>query len=185
MSIVHFLKSNIWHRIPFHCFALNFRSFDIDNHINVCPSSYRGRSVTEANIQDYISNIVSKYLQVGLPPWQICVIPVVKSVPLARPDESAAEASTSAESATGNDDTEEEQHHQQQQSQPISSEQTTVRNELQDVIEFFFCMCLNRSYLSHTCTNRARRFLINHIPYTWFRTPSFFLCRSLSIELYT
>lgn len=108
---------------------LNFRSFDIDNHINVCPSSYRGRSVTEANIKDYISNIVSKYLQVGLPPWQICVIPVVKSVPLARfADEAAAEPSTSAESASGNDDTEEEPH--QQQPQPIPSEQTTVGNEI-------------------------------------------------------
>lgn len=102
--------------------SLHFRSFDIDNHINICPSSYRGRSVTAANIQDYISNIVSKYLQVGLPQWQICVIPVVKSVPLARSDEAAAEPSTSAEVASGNDDTEDEQH----QSQPSSNEQTTV-----------------------------------------------------------
>lgn len=142
VSIVHFLKSNIWHGFSFHCFILIFRSFDIDNHINVCPSSYRGRSVTVANIQDYISNIVSKYLQVGLPPWQICVIPVVKSVPLARFDEAAAEPSTSAESTSGNDDTEEEHHQQQQQqSQPISNEQTTVRNcktQLNSSIDFLF-----------------------------------------------
>lgn len=98
--------------------------FDIENHINVCPSNYRGRSVTESNIQDYISNIVSKYLQVGLPPWQICVIPIVKPVPLARFDETAAGPSTSAEATNGNDDTEEEQHQQQQQS--ISNEQTSV-----------------------------------------------------------
>lgn len=104
---------------------MHFRLFEIDNHINVCPSSYRGRSVTEANIQDYISNIVSKYLQVGLPPWQICVIPVVKSVPLARSDEAAIEPSTSAELTSGNDDTEEEQN-QPQQTQPIANEQTTV-----------------------------------------------------------
>lgn len=40
------------------------------------PSNYRGRPVTEANIQDYVSNIVSKYLPPDLPPWQICVIPM-------------------------------------------------------------------------------------------------------------
>lgn len=48
----------------------------MDNHITVYPSFYRGRAVTEANIQDYISNIVSKYLPPDLPPWQICVIPL-------------------------------------------------------------------------------------------------------------
>lgn len=107
---------------------MNFRLFDIENHINVCPSNYRGRSVTESNIQDYISNIVSKYLPVGLPPWQICVIPIIRSVPLARSDETAG-PSTSAESTSGND-TEEEQHQpREQQQQSISNEQTAV-NEI-------------------------------------------------------
>lgn len=109
---------------------LNFRLFDIENHITVCPSNYRGRSVTESNIQDYISNIVSKYLQVGLPPWQIYVIPVVRSVPLARADETAAGPSTSAEPTSGNNETEEEEEQQseqlQQQQHPVSSEHITV-----------------------------------------------------------
>lgn len=46
------------------------------------PSNYRGRPVTETNIQDYISNIVSKYLPPDLPPWQICVIPMSNSTRL-------------------------------------------------------------------------------------------------------
>lgn len=50
--------------------------FNIENHITLYPSNYRGRPITEANIQDYISNIVSKYLPPDLPPWQICVIPM-------------------------------------------------------------------------------------------------------------
>lgn len=104
---------------------MNFRSFNIDNHINICPSSYRGRSVTESNIQDYISNIVSKYLPVGLPPWQICVIPLIKTAPLTRSEETAGPSSSAAESTSGND-TEEELQHQQHQHQPISNDQTTV-----------------------------------------------------------
>lgn len=43
----------------------------------MCPSNYRGRQVSEANIQEYISNIVSKYLPPSLPPWQICIIPII------------------------------------------------------------------------------------------------------------
>lgn len=33
--------------------------------------------MSESNIQEYISNIVSKYLPPSLPPWQICIIPIV------------------------------------------------------------------------------------------------------------
>lgn len=72
----------------------------VDNHITVYPSNYRGRQVTESNVQDYISNIVSKYFPVGLPPWQICVIPVIGTVSSASAENTATEASTSAESAS-------------------------------------------------------------------------------------
>lgn len=69
------------------------------------PSNYRGRPVTETNVQEYISNIVSKYLPPDLPPWQICVIPMSNTTRLddaASPTLSATEfgpsglASTSA-----------------------------------------------------------------------------------------
>lgn len=95
------------------------RSFDVENHITVYPSNYRGRPVTASNIQDYISNIVSKYFQVGLPPWQICVIPVIRTKSSARAEDTTAAPSTSTESASGNDTEEEQQ---------TSSDPMTVRH---------------------------------------------------------
>lgn len=94
------------------------RSFDVDSHITIYPSNYRGRPVTASNIQDYISNIVSKYIPVGLPPWQICVIPVIRTKSSARAEDITAIPSTSTESASGNDTEEEQQ---------TSSDSTTVR----------------------------------------------------------
>lgn len=90
----------------------------VDKHITVYPSNHRGRPVTKGNIQDYISTIVSKYLPAGLPPWQICVIPVIRTVSSVRPDDTASVPSTSAESVSGNETEEEQQ---------TSSESTTVR----------------------------------------------------------
>lgn len=81
------------------------RLFDVNHHITVYPSNYRGRPVTGSNIQDYISNIVSKYFPVGLPPWQICVIPVIRTISTTRAEDINA-PSTSTESPN---DTEDEQ----------------------------------------------------------------------------
>lgn len=78
-------------------------SFNIENHITMYPSNYRGRPVTETNIQDYISNIVSKYLPPDLPPWQICVIPMANATRLddaASSTLSAAECGPSGSSST-------------------------------------------------------------------------------------
>lgn len=88
----------------------------VDKHINVYPPTYRGRPVTNANIQDYISNIVSKYFPIGQPPWQICVIPVMGTTLSTRVEEMPS--TSSVESTSGND-TEEEQ--------PTSSDFTMVR----------------------------------------------------------
>lgn len=57
----------------------------VDNHIIVHPSNYRGRSISVANVQDYLSNIVSKHLPRVLPPWQICVIPIFGPAPTSTP----------------------------------------------------------------------------------------------------
>lgn len=57
------------------------------------PSNYRGRPVTETNIQDYVSNIVSKYLPPDMPPWQICVIPMANTT---RSDDVVSSSSLSA-----------------------------------------------------------------------------------------
>lgn len=51
-------------------------SFNIDDHLIFAPPSFRARKITEANIQDYMSNIVSKYLPSDVPQWQMFVIPV-------------------------------------------------------------------------------------------------------------
>ncbi|XP_022196869.2 uncharacterized protein LOC111054198 isoform X2 [Nilaparvata lugens] len=51
------------------------QQFDIENHVVSANPLFRGRSVTGSNIQEYVSDIVSKYLAAELPPWQITVIP--------------------------------------------------------------------------------------------------------------
>lgn len=85
------------------------RSFAIDNHITVYPSNYRGRPVTSANIQDYISNIVSKYFPAGLPPWQICVIPVLGTQTSQRSEEPPSAVSPLPADSPSENDIEEEQ----------------------------------------------------------------------------
>uniref|UniRef100_A0A336LT33 CSON004080 protein n=1 Tax=Culicoides sonorensis TaxID=179676 RepID=A0A336LT33_CULSO len=53
-------------------------SFNIDDHLVFAPPSFRGRMISETNIQDYLSNIVSKYLPADVPQWQMFVIPVMQ-----------------------------------------------------------------------------------------------------------
>ncbi|XP_075231998.1 uncharacterized protein LOC142330542 isoform X2 [Lycorma delicatula] len=48
--------------------------FNLDNHIVLANPTFRGGPVTNSNIQEYISDIVSKYLPADIPPWQITVI---------------------------------------------------------------------------------------------------------------
>ncbi|XP_018575248.1 uncharacterized protein LOC108914034 [Anoplophora glabripennis] len=49
--------------------------FDLDQNLTVAPFTFKGRAVTEFNIQEYVSDIVSKYLPAGIPPWQVIIIP--------------------------------------------------------------------------------------------------------------
>lgn len=91
--------------LKFH-FSIEISLFNVDNHIIVHPSNYRGRSVNESNIQDYISNIVSKYMPSNLPPWQIGVIPILGTAPTTiRLDDVA---STSSQSLGNDVDTEQQ-----------------------------------------------------------------------------
>ncbi|XP_076624349.1 uncharacterized protein LOC143343380 isoform X1 [Colletes latitarsis] len=48
--------------------------FSVDNHLLNSPCSYRGRPITEFNIQDYVSDLTSKFFPPGQPPWQVHVI---------------------------------------------------------------------------------------------------------------
>ncbi|VEN39141.1 unnamed protein product [Callosobruchus maculatus] len=49
--------------------------FDLDQNLTVAPFTFKGRAVTEYNIQEYVSDIVSKYLPASIPPWQVIIIP--------------------------------------------------------------------------------------------------------------
>ncbi|XP_028147060.2 uncharacterized protein LOC114340511 isoform X2 [Diabrotica virgifera virgifera] len=49
--------------------------FNLDQHLTVVPFTYKGRAVTEYNIQDYVNEIVSKYMPGNISPWQITIIP--------------------------------------------------------------------------------------------------------------
>lgn len=166
--------------LKFESFHSSIRIFNVDNHITVYPSNYRGRPVTKGNIQDYISNIVSKYLPIGLPPWQICVIPVIRTVSSARPDDTASIPSTSAESMSGNETEEEQQ---------TSSDSTTAVRQFWKAfarLKHSACRraCLFWFFFSHT--NRIRilsivcccfcQLIINYIRFHLYKK-DFMLCK--------
>ncbi|KAF5285509.1 hypothetical protein FQR65_LT13206 [Abscondita terminalis] len=56
-------------------YAWEKETFDLDVHFLIAPSNYRGRPVSDINIQDYVTDIVSKYLPNGVSPWQMITIP--------------------------------------------------------------------------------------------------------------
>lgn len=49
--------------------------FDLEQHVSVAKFTYKGRAVTEYNIQEYVSEIVTKYLPSEASPWQVIIIP--------------------------------------------------------------------------------------------------------------
>ncbi|KAH1016122.1 hypothetical protein HUJ04_007394 [Dendroctonus ponderosae] len=49
--------------------------FDLEQHVSLASFTYKGRAVTEFNIQEYVSEIVSKYLPADQSPWQVIIIP--------------------------------------------------------------------------------------------------------------
>ncbi|XP_029179007.1 uncharacterized protein LOC114946595 isoform X1 [Nylanderia fulva] len=48
--------------------------YSVDSHLVNSPCSFRGRPITDNNIQDYISDVTSKFLPGKLPPWQVHVV---------------------------------------------------------------------------------------------------------------
>ncbi|XP_015182440.1 PREDICTED: uncharacterized protein LOC107069547 isoform X1 [Polistes dominula] len=48
--------------------------FSLDNHLINSPCSFRNRPINESNIQDYVSDITSKFLPIDRSPWQVHVI---------------------------------------------------------------------------------------------------------------
>ncbi|XP_050664080.1 uncharacterized protein LOC126964824 isoform X2 [Leptidea sinapis] len=55
--------------------------FRAENHIVVANAVHRGRPVSESNLQDYVSEIISKYFPTDHPPWQYIIIPCVSLEP--------------------------------------------------------------------------------------------------------
>ncbi|XP_030383743.1 uncharacterized protein LOC115631193 [Scaptodrosophila lebanonensis] len=49
--------------------------FSINNHVLLSTHKYRGRAVNESNIQEYVSELATKYIPSDLPQWQVIVIP--------------------------------------------------------------------------------------------------------------
>lgn len=47
----------------------------MEHHVSVAKFTYKGRAVTDHNIQDYVSDIVSKYLPTDQSPWQVIIVP--------------------------------------------------------------------------------------------------------------
>lgn len=105
------------------------------------PSNYRGRQVTESNVQDYISNIVSKYLPQNLPPWQICVIPITNTTAIPRIDDTAV-ASTSDQSS-GND----------RDHQSTSDLSTVIKNKDFSAVRVSFA-CYKHFYTHHVYVSK-------------------------------
>ncbi|XP_018337577.1 PREDICTED: uncharacterized protein LOC108745744 [Trachymyrmex septentrionalis] len=68
-----FLKSTLFMRWGVYVWK-ELDYFSVDNHLANSPYSFRGRPITENNIQDYISDVTSKFLPKKLPPWQVRVV---------------------------------------------------------------------------------------------------------------
>ncbi|XP_060522193.1 uncharacterized protein LOC132699472 isoform X2 [Cylas formicarius] len=56
-------------------YAWQRSKFDLEQHVTLAKFTYKGRAVTEFNIQEYVSEIISKYLPSGISPWQLIIIP--------------------------------------------------------------------------------------------------------------
>ncbi|XP_059618178.1 uncharacterized protein LOC132262782 [Phlebotomus argentipes] len=71
-----FMKCTLHCRWGHYAWADDGSDFDIENHVIYSQEGYRGRPVTDANVQLYMSEQTSKFLPLNLPPWQIIVVPI-------------------------------------------------------------------------------------------------------------
>lgn len=68
-----FLKSSLFTRWGVYIWR-EMDHFSVDNHLVNPPCSFRGRPINESNIQEYISDVTSKFLSSKSPPWQVHVV---------------------------------------------------------------------------------------------------------------
>ncbi|KAG7189714.1 hypothetical protein KM043_017382 [Ampulex compressa] len=72
-STRRFLRSVLFTRWGFYMWR-DLDYFSVDNHLVNSPCSFKGRPITESNIQDYTSDVTSKFLPSSQSPWQVHVI---------------------------------------------------------------------------------------------------------------
>lgn len=58
-------------------------------------AKYRGRPVTENTLQDYVNELVKKYIQSNIPQWQVLIIPISGDVSIQLYETSNVRASIS------------------------------------------------------------------------------------------
>lgn len=56
-------------------YAWSELDFELNQNLLIAAPNYRGRPISDINIQDYITDIVLKYLPNGVSPWQMIIIP--------------------------------------------------------------------------------------------------------------
>ncbi|XP_063977362.1 uncharacterized protein LOC135162638 [Diachasmimorpha longicaudata] len=67
------LRSSLTSKYGF--YAWRYREdFSLDNHLINAPSSFRGRPITDANVQELVSEVTSKFLPLNQSPWQVHMI---------------------------------------------------------------------------------------------------------------
>uniref|UniRef100_A0A7G3A9K2 Nonsense-mediated mRNA decay factor SMG8 n=1 Tax=Lutzomyia longipalpis TaxID=7200 RepID=A0A7G3A9K2_LUTLO len=74
-----FMKRSLTRRWSHYAWADDASNFDIDNHVIFSQEGYRGRPITDANVQLFLSEQSSKFLPLNLPPWQITVVPIYQA----------------------------------------------------------------------------------------------------------
>ncbi|XP_015110055.1 uncharacterized protein LOC107036539 [Diachasma alloeum] len=56
-------------------YAWRYREdFSLDNHLIDAPPFFRGRPIADANVQEYVSEVTSKFLPLNQSPWQVHII---------------------------------------------------------------------------------------------------------------
>ncbi|XP_012255378.2 uncharacterized protein LOC105685659 isoform X2 [Athalia rosae] len=48
--------------------------FDVDNHLVTASCSFKGRPITESNLQEFVSDVTEKFLSPNFSPWQVFVV---------------------------------------------------------------------------------------------------------------
>ncbi|XP_043266539.1 uncharacterized protein [Venturia canescens] len=68
-----FMRMGLTTKFGFYAWK-NLDDFSMDDHLISSPCYYRGRQISDTNIQDFVSDVTSKFLPSAQSPWQVHVI---------------------------------------------------------------------------------------------------------------